>query len=65
MKTGKKIEVEVREVNAFNVAYVRNRGAYRPDDMMLFQGLFKRLLEWAAPKGLFNPPVYESLYGIQ
>lgn len=61
MNTGKQIEVEVRAMDAFNVVYVRHRGMYRPDDKILFQSLFKRLLEWAAPKGLFNPPSTKAL----
>lgn len=61
MTEGKQIEVEVRKMEAFNVAYLRHRGAYQPHDKELFQGLFKRLLEWATPKGLFNPPSTKAL----
>jgi len=47
--------VEVREINDIHVAYIRYVGPYAGDEN-LFEGLFERLIKWAAPRGLFTPP---------
>jgi AraC family transcriptional regulator len=43
--------VEVREVPAMTVAYVRHVGPYKGDPK-LFERLFGRLFRWAGPRGL-------------
>lgn len=56
-----KVDVQVKNLPELNVAYVRHRGYYRPDDAVLFQGLFRRLLTWAAPRGFVQFPKTQAL----
>ncbi|MBU2510783.1 AraC family transcriptional regulator [bacterium] len=53
------IQIEVKEMPEFHVAYVRHIGAYQADED-LFRELFERLMRWAVPRGLFKPP--ETLF---
>jgi AraC family transcriptional regulator len=53
------VDVDVRNLNALYVAYVRHTGPYK-GDAALFEKLFKRLCRWAAPLGLIRPP--EALF---
>lgn len=50
----KDIHVEVKEMPAFNVAYVRHIGPYAADED-LFRSLYERLMKWAMPRDLFKP----------
>jgi AraC family transcriptional regulator len=61
MSAEQKIDVEVRSMEAFPVAYYRHRGAYHPQDTELFQGMFQRLMAWAVPQNLFIPPETKAL----
>lgn len=49
------LKVEVREMEALNVAYVRHVGPYAGDGE-LFAGLFGTLMRWAGPRGLLGQP---------
>jgi AraC family transcriptional regulator len=46
--------VEVKDVPAFTVAYVRHTGPYQGDGE-LFGALFGKLMQWAGPRGLVGP----------
>jgi len=48
--------IEVRSMPEIPIAYVRHHGYYDPQDKILFQSLFARLMAWAKPRNLFNPP---------
>ena len=48
------INVEVRNLAPFTVAYLRHVGPYMGDHA-LFQRLFGRLFGWAGPRGLLGP----------
>jgi len=50
-----KAEVEVKDLPEMHVAYVRHVGPYQGDSE-LFEKLFGRLMQWAAPRGLVRPP---------
>ena len=52
--------VEVRDIPAKTVAYVRHTGPYAGNEE-LFHRLFGRLLGWAGPRGLFKPEESELL----
>jgi AraC family transcriptional regulator len=52
--------VEVRDIPAKTVAYVRHTGPYA-GDAALFQELFGRLLKWAGPRNLFDGETSELL----
>lgn len=54
-------DVDVRKMEAIKIAYIRHRGHYDPTDKTLFQGLFKQLLAWAMPLGIFNPPETKAM----
>ena len=49
------IQVEVKDMPDFNVAYVRHIGPYKGDSE-LFKGLFEKLMKWAGPRGLLRFP---------
>lgn len=49
------IEIRIREMPTFNVAYIRNIGPYQADEA-LFRNLFERLFKWALARDLFKPP---------
>jgi len=48
-------EVEVKDLDEMTVAYVRHVGPYA-GDTELFMGLFGKLMQWAGPRGLVQPP---------
>ena len=54
MNGNKEITVEVKEMPALHVAYVRHIGPYKGDSQ-LFERLFTQLMKWAGPRDLFNP----------
>ena len=53
--SGMKTEVEVRDFEDMQIAYVRYVGPYQKD-CQLFERLFGKLCSWAGPRGLINPP---------
>ncbi|AKS45167.1 Bacterial transcription activator, effector binding domain [Octadecabacter temperatus] len=55
MSDGRLIDINVRKMEEFDVAYIRHHGAYDPSDSDLFQALFSKLLAWAVPRGKFSP----------
>jgi AraC family transcriptional regulator len=55
MKAKPAMKVEVKEMPAFTVAYVRHIGPYKGDSA-LFDGLFNKLMTWAGPRGLLRFP---------
>ena len=61
-KDGKTIaaNVEVKELQEMNVAYVRHIGPYQGDSA-LFEGLFRRLMTWAGPRDLLADPKLQVL----
>jgi len=61
MNNDSMINVQVRTMPAISIAYVRHYGMYDPADKALFQGLFAKLLQWAIPRKLFNPPVTKAM----
>jgi AraC family transcriptional regulator len=61
MKDNKQqIQVEVKEMPDFHVAYVRHIGPYKGDSE-LFKGLFMKLMKWAEPRGLLRFPETKSI----
>ena len=52
--------IEVRNLPAKSLAYVRHVGPYAGDDG-LFERLFGRIFAWAGPRGLFRPPQTEMI----
>lgn len=54
------IQVEVKDVPAWPIAYVRHIGPYQGDSA-LFQSLFNKLMAWAAPRGLLRFPETQVL----
>ncbi|MFC1953639.1 GyrI-like domain-containing protein [Chloroflexota bacterium] len=57
MKSNKELitDVEVKEVQEMNIAYIRHIGPYAGDEQ-LFGKLFNKLCTWAGPRGLLNSP---------
>jgi AraC family transcriptional regulator len=55
MKDKKHIQVEVKDMPEFHVAYVRHIGPYKGDSE-LFENLFEKLMKWAGPRGLLRFP---------
>lgn len=49
------IQVEVKDIPEFHVAYVRHIGPYKGDSD-LFDELFTKLMKWAGPRGLMRFP---------
>lgn len=56
----KEIKVEVREIEAMTVAYVRHIGPYAGNSE-LFSQLYSKLYKWAGPRGLINFPETKSI----
>jgi AraC family transcriptional regulator len=52
--------VEVREIPAMTVAYIRHIGPYKGDSK-LFERLFNKLFTWAGPRGLVQQPGMNSI----
>ena len=52
--------VEVKEMPAMTLAYVRHIGPYQGNDK-LFEGLWNKLFSWAGPRGLIGGPDFRSL----
>lgn len=55
MIEGNEVTIQVREMPAYPVVYVRHVGPYQGDEE-LFRKLFAKLFRWAAPRGLLNDP---------
>ncbi len=57
------VQVEVRTIEKFEVAYVRHVGPYA-GNAELFRGLFGKLARWAGPRGLLSRPdaLFLSIY---
>ena len=55
MQDKKNIQVEVKNMPEFHVAYVRHIGPYKGDNE-LFENLFIKLMNWAGPRGLLRFP---------
>ncbi len=53
-KSNLKADVEVKDLPAMTVAYVRHIGPYAGDEK-LFQTLFEKLFRWAGPRNLLGP----------
>jgi len=51
----KQINVEIKDIDEFNVIYVRYIGPYKGDEK-LFKKLFDKLFQWAGPRNLVNFP---------
>ncbi len=47
------MKVEIKNLPAYNVAYVRNIGPYK-NNAKLFESLFGKLCGWAGPRNLMN-----------
>jgi AraC family transcriptional regulator len=54
-KSSLRADVEVRDLPALHVAYVRHVGSYA-GNQALFKELFGRLFSWAGPRGLVRFP---------
>jgi AraC family transcriptional regulator len=52
---GLKAQVEVRDLDSLEVAYVRHIGPYQGDNE-LFDGLIQKLMTWAGPRELVRFP---------
>ena len=52
--------IEVRDMPALQVAYVRHIGPYAGDGQ-LFQRLFGQVFQWAGPRGLASLPTMQRL----
>jgi AraC-like DNA-binding protein len=55
MKNKKQIQVKVKDLPEFHVAYVRHIGPYKGNSE-LFEKLFEKLMKWAGPRGLLRFP---------
>jgi AraC family transcriptional regulator len=60
MNKHKEARVEVKDLPAMTVAYVRHIGPYEADEK-LFESLFTKLMKWAGPRGLINFPETQML----
>lgn len=54
------VNVEVKEMPEWTVAYVRHIGPYKRNSA-LFERLFTQLMSWAAPRGLLRFPETKSI----
>ena len=54
------IQIEVKDVPAMHVAYVRHIGPYQGNSA-LFEQLFNKLMRWAGPRGLLRFPETQML----
>ncbi|WP_438465938.1 AraC family transcriptional regulator [Marinomonas sp. PE14-40] len=61
MNNDKSLDVTVQTMSDIHVAYIRHHGQYDPHDKQLFEGLFSRLMGWAIPRKLFNPPATKAM----
>ena len=61
MTSNSPLQIDVRNMPAITIAYLRHSGAYDPSDKLLFQSLFSRLMNWAIPKNLFLPPQTKAM----
>lgn len=57
MKNQNTLNIKVSSLPEVPIAYIRHHGAYNPLDKKLFQSLFSKLISWAVPRDLFNPPL--------
>lgn len=55
------LKVDVRSMPEIPIAYIRHHGGYNPLNKQLFQSLFARLISWAVPRNLFNPPLTKAM----
>jgi AraC family transcriptional regulator len=55
MLNEKNVKVEVRDMPAMTLAYVRHIGPYKGNPK-LFQSLWSKLMTWAGPRGLMSRP---------
>ncbi|RYY74001.1 MAG: AraC family transcriptional regulator [Gammaproteobacteria bacterium] len=55
------LNIEVRSMPEIPIAYLRHHGYYNPQDKILFQSLFAKLMAWAVPRNLFNPPATKAM----
>ncbi len=62
MKSNSKLtaDVKVQELPEMHLAYVRHVGPYKGDEK-LFEGLWGKLMRWAGPRGLMQPPETQCL----
>jgi AraC family transcriptional regulator len=60
MLNAKNVKVEVRDMPAMTLAYVRHIGPYKGNST-LFQSLWSRLATWAGPRGLMARPDLKCL----
>ena len=61
MTDNKILDIQVCNMPDMNVAYIRHHGQYNPHDKELFKGLFSKLMCWAIPRQLFNPPETKAM----
>ena len=61
MNNQKILNIDVRSMPEIPIAYVRHHGDYNPQDKILFQALFAKLMAWAVPRHLFNPPATKAM----
>lgn len=61
MNNRNELNIQVRTMPEIPIAYVRHHGPYDPLDKQLFQSLFKKLMSWAVPLGLFGPPQTKAM----
>jgi AraC family transcriptional regulator len=54
------VNLEIKDMPEFNVAYVRYIGPYK-GDTQLFEGLYAKLFSWAGPRGLIRFPETKSI----
>ena len=52
--------VEVKDVSAMTLAYIRHTGPYQGDEK-LFEKLWTKLFSWAGPRNLIGGPDFKSL----
>lgn len=55
------LQIHVKTMPEITIAYLRHNGAYDPMDKPFFQSQFHKLMSWAIPLQLFNPPVTKAL----
>ena len=60
MDNNQQVQVDVKEVEEMNVAYVRHIGAYQ-GKQEVFSELFAKLVGWAGPRGLLGVPGMQVL----
>lgn len=61
MQNQTSLNIDVRSMPEIPIAYVRHHGHYNPQDKVLFQSLFAKLMAWAVPRNLFNPPATRAM----